>query len=336
MGIRRELIRQYGPRWLAIVLIDEIDGIKKALPQNTRFFANLRDLVSSSEWSAHFRLIVTGTNELGGLRSAGSPLKNVLARRELGIIDHQAVHELAAVGFKNRLSGDTLESLLALSGGHPYLVHGLLAELWFLLAEKTGLRSNNRITPLHVEQAAGAFMAGYSDLFEDWTNSIGTLGCQVYGKLLANGDDLSPKEIAKSFTKTPREIESSIARLATHGVVDAREGINPKLSGTLFADWFNGSIVKPAIEEALLNVERILQDIDISANQTKGVAKEIASIRNALGRDIFDDQARISVGKRFRAVVERTKSFADGISAVEKIVETLTKVAPYVPGLVVG
>lgn len=50
---------QYGPDWLVILLIDELDAAVDKLT-NDHFFQNLRNLLMVSRFRSHFRLIATG------------------------------------------------------------------------------------------------------------------------------------------------------------------------------------------------------------------------------------------------------------------------------------
>ena len=324
-GVSAKLVDHYGPHWMAIVLIDQIDGIKDQLPRNTRLFANLRDLLSTGDWSAHFRLIVTGTNELGGLRNLGSPLRNVLAKRELGIIDRKAVDELAAAGFKGGLGRETKEMLATLSGCHPYLVQGLLLELWYLSRKEAAPVSDNEISPLHVEEAAVRFKEGYSDVFSVWTESIGSLACDVFGEVLVNGGDISTQELSTRLSATPKEIDIAIGRLATHGVVDSWSGDRAIPTGTLFAEWFEGTISKPRVEEALAALEARLDDVETDPAVRTKIVEAIADIRDTLEQGAQTSGAPKSPGGRLRTVVDALSTIANLSSSVATVWSVASK-----------
>ena len=328
-AVAAKLVDHYGPHWTAIVLIDQIDSIKEELHRNTRLFANLRDLVSTGNWTAHFRLIVTGTNELGGLRNLGSPLRNVLTVRELGIIDRKAVDELVAAGFESELGHETTETLATLSGCHPYLVQGLLLELWYIARKTDNPVSGNDISPLDVENAAVKFKQGNPDVFDDWAKSIGTLGCEVFGMILVNGGDISTRELATRLSKAPKEIDTAIGRLVTHGVVDAQSGDRPKPTGTLFAEWFEGTIAKPTVEESLAALEENLESEEVDPAVRESIKEVIADIRNILAQGAPDGRALKLAGEKLSPIVDLMTKVERATVSGEKILRVVHRALPY-------
>ena len=123
------LKQKYGPDWKVILLIDELDAAVSKLSDD-QFFQNLRNLDMESKFNRHFRLIVTGVKDMADLILAGSPL-NHLSNEFLRVFTIQETEQLVKKGFSpDYYSAYDLIPLHELTGGHPYLLQGILEILW--------------------------------------------------------------------------------------------------------------------------------------------------------------------------------------------------------------
>ena len=123
------LDQQHGSNWLIILLIDELDAAVSPL-KDDQFFQNLRNLLTVSRFQHHFRLVATGVNDLAELISSGSSPLNNLNNQYLRILTNEEAGELIHKGFPQGLPAELEQSLLERTGGHPYLLQGLLARTY--------------------------------------------------------------------------------------------------------------------------------------------------------------------------------------------------------------
>ena len=79
--------------------------------------------------AARMRVIVSGVGGLSQLIAQGSPLNN-LDPEALTFLPTDEARKLIATGFDDRLPAELQEQVLALSGGHPWILQGILGILW--------------------------------------------------------------------------------------------------------------------------------------------------------------------------------------------------------------
>lgn len=314
-----------GRQWIAIVMIDEIDAIKDGLPGDTLFFANLRELLSTSAYKSQFRFVVSGVNDLSGLTDAGSPLKNVLATKELGIIDDKSVEELIGLGFGEGLSDDSTRCLKELTGGHPYLLQGVLHELWHE-RNTTGATLDRS----HVLAAARGFESDYGETFRVWREAIGDGACDVFGFLSACDGPASRKHLGDALGYSGGAIDDALARLATHGVVEAGIESKPvRITGSMFRDWFERHVAQPTVVDSLEYVYRAvdqIEDIEDDGGQKEAIKRVLSEALAAMEEEV---PRKTVAAESIRKVCSSIRELGGTAEGMEKIVTTIAKAVPY-------
>lgn len=115
------LNKHYGPDWLIVLLIDELDSAISHLPDD-QFFQNIRNLLMESRFHRHFRLVATGVKEMARLISSGSSPLNNLRNQYLGILTSRQAQKLVEIEFNYKDDSETLHFLFELTGKHPFLL----------------------------------------------------------------------------------------------------------------------------------------------------------------------------------------------------------------------
>jgi hypothetical protein len=222
------LKHQYGPDWKVILLIDELDAAVSKLP-NDQFFQNLRNLDMESRFNRHFRLIVTGVKDMADLILAGSPL-NQLSNEFLRVLTVEETKELVQKGFSPDSAYD-LSSLYKLTGGHPYLLQGILEIMWDKKEEEWSKQK--------LRKAGKTFLKKHRD-FKRWLDTFSPCEKAVY-KCLAEalqGEANIGYIRSKTDPLLHPEIEDALQVLSYHGLIDDRDEDYPEIAGTLFKEWF--------------------------------------------------------------------------------------------------
>ncbi len=164
------LNEQYSPDWLIILLIDEMDAAVSYLPDD-QFFQNLRHFLMESRFNRHFRLVATGVKEMARLISSGSSPLNNLRNTYLRILTNKEAQQLVNFGFHQRC--DTygeLEYMFQLTGRHPFILQGILEELWTSWDYEI------------IKTAALDFLRQHKD-FHHWLNTFEPAEKEVYNYL---------------------------------------------------------------------------------------------------------------------------------------------------------
>jgi hypothetical protein len=229
------LKQKYGPDWKVILLIDELDAGVSKLPDD-RFFQNLRNMDMESGFKRHFRLIVTGVKDMAHLILAGSPL-NHLDNEFLRILTLNEMEQLVQKGFStDYYSAYDLLPLYELTGGHPYLLQGILEIIW----DKKDKEKDLLWSEQNLREAGKIFLKKHPD-FKRWLNSLRSVERAVY-RCLAQAQGVAKANIAYIRSKTDPalhpEIEDALQVLSYHGLIDDSYEECPKIAGILFRDWF--------------------------------------------------------------------------------------------------
>ena len=318
------LCSHYNSRnWVAIVMIDEIDAIKEGLPSETMFFANLRELLSASPYVSRFRVVVTGMNDLSGLTDFGSPLRNILAIKELGIIDDKSVEELVRSGFVDGLSDDARSCLKESTGGHPYLLQGVLHELWHDWNTR-----RETIERCHVLAAVRAFESDYRQTFQGWRAALGQPACDVFGFLSANGGNASRRQLKDALGYDLGMIDDALSRLATHGVVEAGDEQELRIVGSMFRTWFERYVAKPRVTSVLEEAYAILDKLELDQDKKEAIQQELSGALKNMEREIPPKGAVAAAVRNGCKLIRDISGTAEG---VEKIVTAIEKALPYLP-----
>lgn len=225
----RQLTKKHGPYWVAILLVDELDAAVTKLP-NDQFFQNLRNLLMVSRFNGRFRMIASGVKEMARLISSGSSPLNNLCHVYLRDLHKEEIDSLIKSGFPEGFSPAANDVLIGLTGGHPYLLQGLLDKL-----RKRSLPLDGR----SVDLAASDWLREHKD-FRRWFEGFGPAERAVYRLLAAAPNGALAREPLRQ--RLPRELQSehedALTVLAYHGLIDDSDPDNPAISGTMFRDWF--------------------------------------------------------------------------------------------------
>ncbi|MBD3337620.1 MAG: CHAT domain-containing protein [Candidatus Lokiarchaeota archaeon] len=230
--VKTSLEKNFGPDWVVILLIDELDAAIHSLPDD-HFFQNLRNLLMTSRFHRHFRLVASGVNDLTNLISSGSSPLNNLRAKYLNILTIKQARQLISFGFPD-FDDDLEQRLLRITGRHPYLLQGLLEKLW-----------TNRNNPdLHyLKLCVREFLHEHND-FNRWIDAFGLSEHAVYQTLSKTPDgsmhvrDLK-NELESSFSP---QLDDALRTLGYHGVIDDSDPDEPQIAGTMFRDWYQDNV----------------------------------------------------------------------------------------------
>ena len=223
------LDQRYGSNWLVILLIDELDAAISKLPDD-QFFQNLRNLSMISAFHSHFRLVASGVREMSNLISSGSSPLNHLRNRHLGILTGAQARQLIAFGFPSELDPEVESFLFQLTGRHPYVLQGVLENLW----EEQG-----ELDRQSLRRAAREFLNQHRN-FSRWLDAFGQAEHAVY-QLLSEAPDgtLHVRDLRRrSDPSLAPHIDEALTVLSYHGLIDDSEPDEPHIAGTLFRDWY--------------------------------------------------------------------------------------------------
>ncbi len=226
---RGQLDQFYGAAWTILFLVDELDAAVSRLP-NDQFFQNLRNFLMVSRFNDHFRLVASGVKEMAELISSGSSPLNNLCHTYLRVLNADEVSQLIHCGFPEGLPTDAEGALREQTGGHPYLLQGLLE----------GLRKRSgQLTPQTVENRAAEWMREHKD-FRRWLDGFGPAERVVYQMLAeAPNRTLSIQEIRSRLDAGFLEgREDAITVLSFHGIIDDSDPEHPRVGARMFRDWF--------------------------------------------------------------------------------------------------
>jgi hypothetical protein len=228
------LDRHYGPDWLVVLLVDELDAAITALPDD-QFFQNLRNLSMISAFHSHFRLVASGVREMSNLISSGSSPLNHLRNRHLGILTNAQARQLIAFGFPAGLEPEGESLLFELTGRHPYVLQGILENLW-------EARGESGLDKRALGRAAREFLNQHRN-FSRWLDAFGLAEHAVY-RLLSEAPDgtLHIRDLRQRLEPSLAEhLDEALTVLSYHGLIDDSEPDEPQIAGTLFRDWYRDS-----------------------------------------------------------------------------------------------
>jgi hypothetical protein len=227
--------QRYGPFWVVIFLIDELDAAVDSLP-NDQFFQNLRNLLMMSDYKTHFRLVASGVTGMAKLIWSGSSPLNNLTHKYLSILSHRDAIQLILSGFGYVFDEEIKNFLFQCTGRHPYLMQGILEKLW----NDKGVHDQ-----VAIQRAAQGFLREHSD-FRRWVESLGPAGHTVYQILAdAPGGSLTRNSIRQKLDPSmASQVGDALTVLSYHGVIDDSDPQNPQIAGTMFRDWYQDNVPK--------------------------------------------------------------------------------------------
>jgi predicted nucleotide-binding protein len=219
--------KKYGENWVVILLIDELESAMERLP-DSECLENLRNLLTVSRHRRHFRAVIGGIFSPAEMTAKGSPLNN-LNPEYLAVLGREQIGGLVAVGFPGGLCPQLEGTLLELTGGHPYMLQGILGYL----------HDSGETTGASMQASARRFVRDRDGTFRNWLATFRAEGCLLY-QGMADG--------------TLRDVPNSnaLAILSYHGVIDESGEAGPRVASKIFRDWFraNYKLEKPAIVAA--------------------------------------------------------------------------------------
>ncbi len=221
------LNRQFGPDWLVIYLIDEMDNAMSSLPDD-QFFQNLRHFLMESPYKRHFRLVASGVKDMARLiRDGGSPLNN-LRNVFLRNLDESEALELVEKGC-SRLEADAIQRLFSVTGRHPFLLQVVLEKLWIESGHPDIGDMDAAVNEFLIEQRA----------FQKWIKAFDQTEKAVYTCLAGSPNvDMSIKNLAAKINASIMATRDAVTVLAYHGVIEVSTRKKIRVAGSLFMNWF--------------------------------------------------------------------------------------------------
>ena len=218
------LSKEYGPDWVAILLVDELDAAVGRLPDD-QFFQNIRNLLMVSRFNNRFRLIASGVKEMAQLISSGSSPLNNLCHVYLRVLTPIEARSLVHQGFPN--NGDA-SVLFTLTGRHPYLLQGVMEKL----------PRGTTFDSATLNRAAAEWLREHKD-FRRWYDGFTPVERRVY-MVLAKQPATHPGRTAllRQLAVAGGELDDALTVLSYHGLIDDTDPDRPQLTGTMFRDWF--------------------------------------------------------------------------------------------------
>jgi predicted nucleotide-binding protein len=210
---KSRLEQKYGPNWIVVLLIDELETAMRRLP-DTECLENLRNLLTISRYKRNFRAIAAGVFSPAEIASKGSPLNN-LNLEYLSVLDPEHASRLIAAGFPHGLQPQIETWLLEQTGRRPYLLQGVLGYVWDF----------GEVTEASIVAAGRRFVRDRDGTFRQWLETFRSEGCRLYQSML----DGSRRDVPNS---------NALAILSYHGVVDETAPGGPQLGSARFRDWF--------------------------------------------------------------------------------------------------
>ncbi len=247
----QSLIEQkHGPNWVIILLIDELESAVATLP-DSECLQNLRNLLMNSRFSRHFRAVATGVSSLADLvNDRSSPLNN-LDPIYLQILPEADARLLISKGFPKGLPAAMDGLVLQQSGRHPYVLQGLLEQI----CEGDGVDE-----PI-LRAAARRFARDRAGTFRRWLADFRDTGRAVYKALADSAGGCVSRPQLRAAIASGVSIDDATAILSYHGVIDDADPESPRISGTIFRDWFQENYrLDQDVGSGLLDVPKAASD----------------------------------------------------------------------------
>jgi predicted nucleotide-binding protein len=220
----------HGPHWVCVFLIDELEVAAGTLPSD-ECFHNLRHLLMTSPLASRVRTVVSGTGALSRLIGRGSPLNN-LEPEALSFLADCDAKALMAAGFDAAMSIDLQTQLIALTGGHPWILQAVLGYLWDQRAT---------VDADSIASAVRRFVRDRDDVFVTWIKSFGGAGQDAFGFIARANQPVRSREL-RAVLPADSTVDGVLRVLGYHGVIveSADGGVLP--NGTVFKDWFQQNV----------------------------------------------------------------------------------------------
>jgi hypothetical protein len=290
--VRSQLEQAHGPRWLVVLLIDELDAAPESL--HGECFQNFRNLLTESRYKSHFRVVASGCSGMGALTAAGSPLNN-LDPKYTRILSPEEAHELLITGFPEGLEAGAEAELLARTGRHPYALQGVLELLFDQPRPPTQARGR---------AAAWQFSRDRIDTFKEWREDIREEGRACFGALARAGQGTLRVEQLRAQVASGLSVFEGLKNLSYHGLIDEEDGEQPRIAGTIFKDWFldssHGATPAPKLQRDQVFISYSSEDSEWLERLEKHLKPRIRSGK----LDVWSDQ-RIKPGVEWRKEIDQ-------------------------------
>lgn len=229
-----KLEQKFGPDFLIIFLIDELDASVDKLPDDM-IFQNLRNFLMEYKFNRHFRLIATGVADMARLISSGASPLNNLVNKFLTILDAKSALKLVHAGFPKMY--DT-QDLFQITGKHPYLLQAILAKLY----------EKNDWSKAAIKKAGAELLKEQSNHFRRWLSEFDNDVIAVYN-CLAQAPVLTMNFFDIKKQTQVNDVDMALSILSYHGIIDADDPDEPEIAGTFFRKWFLRNVSEPVAPE---------------------------------------------------------------------------------------
>jgi hypothetical protein len=229
------IIAQRGRRFRLIILLDECEQLIDN-PCASQLYAVLRYLLNGEPTRSLIKVVMTGSHRfLTLVRQRGSPLPNILTHYRLRVLSVEATREMINRPTGGCLGDDVVQSVVELTGGHPFLTQYVMHHVW-----EVGL---NGVTVEIVLQIGDRFIHERDD-FQSWIEGLGVTGPLIYHALVNFGMVANEQHFRETLQPCPVDLIQALESLSYHGVI-ARDGDghNYRIVGKMFMDWFVANVV---------------------------------------------------------------------------------------------
>lgn len=228
------LAKAHGPNWVTVFLVDEIEVAAQHLPSD-ECFHNLRNWLMVSPLRERVRVVVTGVGQLARLTAKGSPLNN-LEPEALGALAPEEAKTLIAHGFADAAVTAAEPQLLALTGGHPWILQGVLGYLW---------EERDHVTQDAIVRSVSRFVRNRDDVFVGWLRSFESAGEALFSCVARAATPVGIAELRRALPKPDKTaptaaptLDGVLRILGYHGVIAEIADGKVQANGTIFRDWF--------------------------------------------------------------------------------------------------
>lgn len=238
----------HGPQWVCVFLIDELEVAAAKLPSD-ECFHNLRHLLMRSVLASRLRVVVSGIGALSQLIARGSPLNN-LDPESLTFLPDSDAKKLIAAGFGTAMPVEAETQLLALTGGHPWMLQAVLGYLW---------DQHGPLDAGSIESAVQRFVRDRDDVFVTWMKGFGEAGQIAFGTVARAGRPMGFQELRTSLPEGST-VDGVLRVLCYHGVILESTDGKVQTNGTIFRNWF------------LQNMAYVKDDANVTSASTTALA----------------------------------------------------------------
>lgn len=262
--IKSNFENKYGRNWIIVLLIDELDSAYYKL-NDMQFFENLRSILMNFALSHHFCIVATGVKGMDNLIEGSSPLNN-LRVKYLNVLDEFSAKDLIKVGFHNLINplpDRTCDEIIKLTGGHPFLMQGLLEKIWDKIKKTNDYN-------IQFDYIIREFINEHRD-FSHWVKVFSKIEHAVYKYIYNSYDQFTNiDDIVSSVNKKETEenniyskIESALQVLLYHGLIIQNQHGQYKIAGTMFRDWyikeFNNEESRSGVQDEDINMSSMIR-----------------------------------------------------------------------------